>query len=588
MTRGAAQSEALPEIGVELALAPGLEIWVKPGPLLDELRRDAAADLTALLHEVGITGRVAFNIAPLGPKAAHGDRWLELRVGGAVCRYSDVLLWQVWSIIVGPTAPLRTVEEVAVHVGAAASSDDDRERRRVTSFLRRTCVEIVKLQPSSLLDRAHAQTFGRKLAGNPPEPDWLWHVLSSALGLRLCIADARAVVGLVEKMLRDGQSREEAAEELIAVLRRDRAVEVRLTPHYLQALTIAADEQRVSEDAPEGPFASVRQTVAYQLGLAFPDFRFVPVRDAPEQSVAFRINDLMTTPWLGLAPDEVLVPESPQSVELSGITVRRYALNPNNLGDACVIGAEERWRAEQQGFKTIGPLEYIALALSGTLQRHGGCFVDLTTVREKLSEVRPEFPDLVAATDEQLTPATLTRVLRALIAEGMSIRNTRFILERLLDFAHLAADEQRFIVVDDRLVVPPWDAGRPRDPALDLAAFVRIGMKRYLAHKHTRERMSMRAYLLDRELEGRICREPGGPEAEDGEDERILETVQRQVARAVVVREGAVVLTTTYAREVLSRIIRIAVPWLPVLAYQELAEDLTIQPITRIGFAEHA
>jgi type III secretion protein V len=155
------------------------------------------------------------------------------------------------------------------------------------------------------------------------------------------------------------------------------------------------------------------------------------------------------------------------------------------------------------------------------------------------------------------------------------------ILEWVLDYDYVLADEQHCIVLDDRLpaLAPPDDAWL-HDP-VNVAAFLRIGLKRYLGHKHTLGRRVLEVLLVGTDVQ-RVLNEYRMGESWTGEAQ-ILEAVRAEADKLDPSITSPAVLTTTQARAALRQIIAQEFRWLPVMAYQEIAPELNIQPISRIS-----
>ena len=77
---------------------------------------------------------------------------------------------------------------------------------------------------------------------------------------------------------------------------------------------------------------------------------------------------------------------------------------------------------------------YFILCLADTLRRHGACFVDSKAALASIEALELASPALVKAARLHLSDERVTRVLRGLAAEQISVRNLRQILEALLEF----------------------------------------------------------------------------------------------------------------------------------------------------------
>jgi type III secretion protein V len=179
------------------------------------------------------------------------------------------------------------------------------------------------------------------------------------------------------------------------------------------------------------------------------------------------------------------------------------------------------------------------------------------------------------------------RVLRALVAEEVSIRNLRLILEKVLDYDYVLADDLAQIVFDERLTAPTVpDAAWLDDPA-NLAAFVRTGLKHYLSHKHTKGQNALLVNLLDLKLEQALAaHQKGEVPLDERQRDRILDGVRAEQGDRYQLASPPALLTTASARTALREVVALEFPHVPVLAYQELSPDLNIQPLARIRLTD--
>lgn len=129
-----------------------------------------------------------------------------------------------------------------------------------------------------------------------------------------------------------------------------------------------------------------------------------------------------------------------------------------------------------------------------------------------------------------------------------------------------------------------------------LTEHVRAGLKRYVTHKYAGQAGTLAVYLLDPEIEemirGAIRKTDKGNylalEPEITQD--IVEAVGKEIASHPL-PPGAkppVVLTISEVRRYFRKIIELEFPQLAVLSYQELSENLRIQPIARIALPQAA
>jgi flagellar biosynthesis component FlhA len=181
---------------------------------------------------------------------------------------------------------------------------------------------------------------------------------------------------------------------------------------------------------------------------------------------------------MGVAPDELLVNETVEGLKLRGINAS-VAINPPTNGIRfSVINAADGPVARGAGLTTWNEHNYLILRLCTELRRRSSRFVSVRTVERALENLGATSPVLVARAKEKLGIEQITRVLRMLASEGVSVRNLRAILERLLEFDYVRCNPAGLMVFDDRIPtkrVP--EKSWLQDPTT-LVQFVRIGMRR--------------------------------------------------------------------------------------------------------------
>ena len=164
---------------------------------------------------------------------------------------------------------------------------------------------------------------------------------------------------------------------------------------------------------------------------------------------------------------------------------------------------------EGAGLITWNEFGYLILCLSSELRRRASRFVTLRTTEDHLTNLAGAFPALVDRAKAKVGLTQITRVLRRLVAEGISIRNLRTILEGLLAFDYVVCDAGQLVTFDDRLPIKLQpEASWLQDPQT-LADFVRIRLKRYISYRSAFDGSTILAYLLAPEVETLV----GGVEA---------------------------------------------------------------------------
>jgi hypothetical protein len=236
-----------------------------------------------------------------------------------------------------------------------------------------------------------------------------------------------------------------------------------------------------------------------------------------------------------------------------------------------------------------------ARSLRGTLRRAAAALVTERTADALLQRVGRQRSRLAKAVRERYGLPMFTEVLRCLVDEGVSLNAARGLCEGLM-----AANSVLPPDVDESIIFAPpvlgvaWSTSPLAGLApAEWAQCAREALKSQNTMACTapaldfRESWGMTLYrpewtievgLLDPALERRVRTEQIGPD----DAETIVDAVCAELGYT---SQGTPVplLTTASARHRLWRIVRHALPWLAILAYQELAPEANITPLFRVS-----
>ena len=381
--------------------------------------------------------------------------------------------------------------------------------------------------------------------------------------------------GAVESAIARAASLEAGAEDVVEMLfsrLRATRIELHAEPALLGALLGGfVPGKPLSLYANEIP-QPVRDVFRMVVGAIFDDFGIVPPEvvwvaapDLPPRTLSVKINDAPGSPVAALADDELLVNTHPGTLAALGIPVRAMT-NPATGAEATVVAARGQAVFEKAGFTFWTPAGFAALVLYGEVRRQLPRLLGIEDAEYLLSQLAAPAPDLVAAVCGRFPIGDVTRVLRGLLREGVSIRNLAAILDRLLQFDTVPADSPDEIIFDDRLPVPADSAPH----WTRLREFVRGGLKEQLTFSIGRGQANLPVIVLDRTIEARL---PAAP-LDESEARAFVSGVQKLLAQtpppcALLANP----LTRAACRELLAR----DLPLLPVLAYSELTPEANLQ-----------
>ncbi len=316
----------------------------------------------------------------------------------------------------------------------------------------------------------------------------------------------------------------------------------------------------------------LRHGLYYELGVNFPG---IQVRgqtiDMDAESYVININEIPVA-RNKIEKGCILVGESLEQLSLFNITGRE-TLHPIDNSVVTWISSDFKGIATQAGFRMWDTAEFLILHLSFVLRKHAHEFLGVQEIQTTLTELEKTHPAIIKElVPKVITVLQLSEIFQRLVQEDISIRDLKNIFATLAQWGEVERD------------------------VVALTEHVRAGLKRYVTHKYAGQTGTLAVYLLDPEIEelirGSIRKTDKGNylalEPETTQD--IVESVGKEIASHPL-PPGArppVVLTISEVRRYFRKIIELEFPQLAVLSYQELSENLRIQPIARISLPNTA
>ena len=227
-------------------------------------------------------------------------------------------------------------------------------------------------------------------------------------------------------------------------------------------------------------------------------------------------------------------------------------------------GREEE--AELRGFVVLDPAELIARQVEAVFRQHAPELLGRTEVQQLLDTLARSHPGLVEdVTPRHLPLTSVQAVLQQLIAENVSIRDTRTLFETLA-------------------------ARAPKSQTIeDLVETVRAALGRSIVDRLFEGSGNLHVIGLAAATETRLLNEMGD-EGEALLSPATLDALNDAAERALAEQEGAghppVLLTSPGLRAILSRLLRRTLPRLSVIAYAEVPADKMVQVSTELTMGD--
>ncbi len=325
----------------------------------------------------------------------------------------------------------------------------------------------------------------------------------------------------------------------------------------------------VDKNTPEGArfraeIPKLRNALYYDLGVMVP-FCYVG-GDAPITANEYYIAVKEVPVGTGaLRPDCVYVNDSAENIRVFGIDGENVN-NPADLRPGAWIPADQRHIAETAGLKVWEAADVILLHLSRIMRRYAHDFIGIQEAQGYLDFVSRGMPKLVEETiGKVITIHQFTDVLQRLVQEGISIRDTKSILDALSEWGRIE-----------------------KDPVM-LTEHIRAAMRRYISFRYALGSDTLFVYLLDPEIEdvirGAIRRTSTGSflSLDPTIAHDILDAIRREIADQPPTAQQPVIVTDMELRRFVRKMVELEFQNLAVLSYQELTPELNIQPIGRIS-----
>ncbi len=338
------------------------------------------------------------------------------------------------------------------------------------------------------------------------------------------------------------------------------------TGHFRITLWISeAHVSQVSLNTLRQRLDSTRYEISEDLGVELPRIGLRIDRNAVAER--FRI-DLEGVPVMegAIRPDAVLLQDDEVHLEL--LAIEHTASAPLlRRKPALWVDAQQAATLVEAGVGHLDLAQTFDACMDQTLRRYAAEFLGIQEARQILTEMEEQYPELVKEALRVLPLQRIADVLRRLVSEHISIRNRRAILEAIVEWA-------------------PRDLDTPI-----LTEHVRAALARQICYAYADSHRVISAYVFSRDLEEAL-RAPlrrsdkGRPTVLPPELTRTI-TIQLQHAYDAASHDlNPVVMVTADIRRPLRQLLTRHDLDVPVLCYQDLTREFTVQSLTTLTLPE--
>jgi type III secretion protein V len=322
-------------------------------------------------------------------------------------------------------------------------------------------------------------------------------------------------------------------------------------------------EPNVDRDKLDEEIVSVRRALYHDLGAPFPGahLRFHP--GLPPDAYRILLQEVPVAEGR-LRPGHVLVREAKENLSVLGI---EFQEEDPFLPGIPTVWVHETHQAQlaQAGIASLDVPQVLGHHLGVVLKKYAGEFLGLQETKQLLIGMEDSFSEVVKEAQRVLPIQRITEVLQRLVQEEVSVRNLRQILQALIE----------------------W--GQKEKDSVILVEHVRSSLRRQISYKYSGGQNMLAVYLLHPDAEEAVrksIRQTSGGSflALDPATAKKLSTnVKRQSGNLPQARQKPVLLTSMDVRRYVKKLIEAEVPDLAVLSYQELTEEITLQPLAKIS-----
>jgi type III secretion protein V len=322
-------------------------------------------------------------------------------------------------------------------------------------------------------------------------------------------------------------------------------------------------QSMVRPDLLNEELARVRRALYYDLGVPFPGIGLRVNERSREGGYSILIHEVPAAEG-HLRANSVLVRDTVENLDLLGIPfVTDKPFLPNT--PTIWVDAQHRERLRGGGIAAMDPVQILSYHIASVLQRYADEFIGIQETRFLLSRMEDRFPELVREAQRVVPLQKIAEIFQRLVSEGVSVRNMRTVLTALIE----------------------W--GQKEKDSVLLTEYVRGALKRQICYRYSSGLNMIPAYVVTPELEDTVRNairqtSSGSYLALDPRTTRqIVDRVRDAAGDLRRQPRKPVLLTSLDVRRYLRKIIEAEFQDLPVLSYQELTTEITVQPLARVS-----
>ncbi|NNA67868.1 type III secretion system export apparatus subunit SctV [Pseudomonas gessardii] len=324
----------------------------------------------------------------------------------------------------------------------------------------------------------------------------------------------------------------------------------------------ASMQQELEAFALNDELVRVRRALYLDFGVPFPGIHLRFNEGLKDGEYLIQLQEVPVARGR-LRSERLLVQERATQLELIGV--------PFEEGEPVLPGKPTLWvrtehqgRLERSGCAFLSMDQVLTWHLSHVLREYAEDFIGIQETRYLLEQMEHSYSELVKEAQRIIPLQRMTEILQRLVGEDISIRNLRAILEAMVE----------------------W--GQKEKDVVQLTEYIRSSLKRYICYKYSSGNNILPAYLLDQQVEeqirGGIRQTSAGSylALDPAVTQAFLEQVRQTVGDLSQMQSKPVLIVSMDIRRYVRKLIEGDYYGLPVLSYQELTQQINIQPLGRV------
>ncbi len=296
----------------------------------------------------------------------------------------------------------------------------------------------------------------------------------------------------------------------------------------------------------------VQRDVLTSLGVEIPQIVLRYTSSLPDYAYQLLVFEVPVATGKFM-PDSILLTQVNNEIKkvLSLDVVTDSAVNLGFSETGAWISQEYSVKCDEYGINYLRLPDFLLLHIGKLIKAHIAEFLGMQEVKNLLDKMI-DYQDLIKELLRMLPLNKITEILQRLLAEGISIRNFKIILDAMLEWAQR---EKEVVIITE---------------------YVRQALGRYIAHKYSNGTLIISCFIVDSDIEDMIrdairFNERGSYLALDpyvASD--IVEHLRTLYSEQQHLQIAPVVLTAMDVRRYLRSIIEKDLPYLQVLSFQEV------------------